>query len=156
MLELAKHTVEAQSPRPANIAFIEGNARNLMLQADAAAVASGTATLEASLMRCPTVLVYCVGAVTSLVAKTLITGVRFAGLSNIIADKEVMPELLQEKFTPEALCQHLYGYLTDIELRKQTLVNLDAVNALLGSGDAPKRTAEAILDFMSAQKDAKE
>ncbi len=120
-----------------------------------AAVASGTATLEASLMRCPSVLVYCVGALTSVVAKALIRGVRFAGLANIIADKEVMPELLQEKFTPEQLCHHLHEFLTDNELREHTLVNLDAVNALLGDGDAPKRTAGVILDFMSAQSETK-
>lgn len=155
MLELARSTYNKHTNKPKNLEFIEGQARNLMLQADAAAVASGTATLEAALMRCPTVLVYCAAPLTALAAKTLIKGVKFLGLANIIADKEVMPELLQEKFTPETLSRLLCEYLTDNELREHTMTNLDAVNALLGEGDAPKRTAESILDFMSAQKDAK-
>ena len=156
MRELAAGVAARHSRKPRNLEFVEGRARHLLLQADAAAVASGTATLEASLMCCPTVLVYCAGAVTAIFARALIKGVRFLGLANIIADKEVMPELLQEQFTPDALSRHLAGYLTDTELRERTLVNLDAVNALLGDGDAPKRAAAAILDFMSAQEIVKE
>ena len=155
MLALARSTYESHANKPANLEFIEGQARNLMLQADAAAVASGTATLEASLMRCPTVLVYCAAPLTALAAKTLIKGVKFLGLANIIADKEVMPELLQEKFTPETLSGFLSEYLTNSELREQTLANLDEVNGRLGEGNAPKRTAESVLDFMSAQEETK-
>jgi lipid-A-disaccharide synthase len=156
MLELARATAANHPRKPRNLAFADGRARHLLLQASAAAVASGTATLEASLMRCPTVLVYCAGALTALAARTLIKGVRFLGLANIIAGREVMPELLQERFTPEALCDLLHGYLTDRDLRARTLVNLDAVNALLGGGSAPARAAAVILDFLSASESEKE
>ncbi len=155
MLQVARATAAAHPRKPRNLEFVDGRARHLLLQADAAAVASGTATLEASLMRCPTVLVYCAGALTALAARTLVRGVRFLGLANIIADREVMPELLQEKFTPETLCTLLHDSLTDRELRTRTLVALDAVNALLGDGNAPARAAAVILDFMSASDDAK-
>ncbi len=155
MMELARTTAENHGNIPSSLEFIEGQARHLMLQADVAAVASGTATLEASLMQCPTVLVYCAAPLTALAARTLIKGVRFLGLANIIAGKEVMPELLQENFTSDSLCSHLHKYLTDHKLRDQALANLDAVNALLGEGDAPRRTARAILDFMSAQERTK-
>jgi lipid-A-disaccharide synthase len=155
MLELARTIIDKSECKPRNLSLVEGQARALLLQADAAAVASGTATLEASLMRCPTVLVYCAGALTAVIARVLIKGVRFLGLANIIADKEVMPELLQESFTPENLAAHLHALLTDETLRRRTLTQLDAVNAMLGAGNAPARAAEAILDFISTHNKEK-
>ncbi|MFO7937347.1 MAG: lipid-A-disaccharide synthase [Kiritimatiellia bacterium] len=155
MLDLARSTCDSHGNKPASLEFIEGHARHLMLQADAAAIASGTATLEASLIRCPAVLVYCAAPLTAFFARILIKGVRFLGLANIIADREVMPELLQENFTPQALCDHLHKYLVSDEVRKQTLAGLDTVNARLGEGNASERAAHSVLDFMSAQKKVK-
>jgi len=152
----AEQIAEAHPDKPANLHFIIGQARNLLMQADAAAIASGTATLEASMMLCPSVLVYAVGRITCLVARILVRGVRFAGLANIIADKEIMPELLQGDFTPERLSEHLYQFITNDQLREHTIINLKAANAMLGSGNATDRTALAILDFMSAQSGEKE
>ena len=116
-----------------------------MLQAQAAAVASGTATLESSLMRCPTVLVYTASAVTYRIAKFLLTGIKHLGLANIIAGREIMPELLQDAFTPEALAELLHRYLTDPAARDQSIADLDATNALLGAGNASGRAADAIV-----------
>ncbi|MDA3924450.1 MAG: lipid-A-disaccharide synthase [Kiritimatiellae bacterium] len=148
----AKQIAKGHTNKPANLQFIIGQARNLLMQADAAAIASGTATLEASMMLCPSVLVYAVGRITCLVARLLITGVRFAGLANIIAGKEIMPELLQQDFTPEKLSEHLYQYVTNEQLRQQTISNLKAANALLGNGNAADQTARTILDFLTIQK----
>ncbi len=152
MLELARTTASRCAEKPRQVEFTAGRARALLLQADVAAVASGTATLEASLMRCPTVLVYCANALTALIARRLIKGVRFLGLANIIADQEVMPELLQEKFTPQALAEHLHALLADTQLRDRTLRKIEAVNAALGAGNAPQRAASSILDFLRALK----
>ena len=86
---------------------VKGGARDLLRQADCAAVASGTATLEAALARCPTVLVYAVSPLLAWFARRVITGVKHIGLANVIAEKSgvepPMPELLQEAFTPEAV-----------------------------------------------------
>ncbi len=153
MLQLARQIVLAHPRKPAALFFITGQARNLLMQADCAAIASGTATLEASLMLCPSVLVYAVGGLTCLVARLLVRGVRFAGLANIIAGKEIMPELLQGDFTPERLAEHLYQFVTNDQLRAQTVTHLKAANALLGSGDAAVRTARTILDFLTIQDD---
>jgi lipid-A-disaccharide synthase len=137
--------VAARAPaRPRRLAFVDGQARHVLLQAHAAAVASGTATLEACLMRCPTVLVYTASRVTYWAARLLVKGVKHLGLANIIAEKEVMPELLQDAFTPERLADQLHRYLTDPAERAQTLAALDATTARLGAGDASARAAEAI------------
>ena len=120
-------------------------ARQVMLQAQTAAVASGTATLESSLMRCPTVLVYTASAVTYRIAKLVIKGVKHLGLANIIAGKDVMPELLQDAFTPERLADLLHRYQTDPAARDRAIADLDATNALLGPGNASGRAADAIV-----------
>lgn len=141
--------VFASSPvKPQRLAFVDGQARQVMMQAHAAAVASGTATLEACLMRCPTALVYTASFITFLAAKLLVKGVKHLGLANIIAGREVMPELLQHDFTPERVSDQLYRFLKDEKVRQQTLADLDATNALLGEGNASGRAADAIVQAL--------
>ena len=115
---------------------VKGGARDLLRQADCAAVASGTATLEAALARCPTVLVYAVSPLLAWFARRVITGVKHIGLANVIAEKSgvepPMPELLQEAFTPEAVAAQLGAWLTDAEARTRASRALDAVMARLG------------------------
>ena len=130
--------------RPQHFAFVDSQARHVLLEAHAAAVASGTATLEACLMRCPTVLVYATSPLTYYVGKRVIKGVKHLGLANIIADKDVMPELIQDDFTPIRAADLLVRYLTDNEARARAVSDLDATNAKLGSGDASVRAADAI------------
>ena len=149
MRALGESVAAAAADKPARLAFVDGQARQVMLQAHAAAVASGTATLEACLMRCPTVLVYTASRVTYLIARLLVKGVKHLGLANIIAGREVMPELLQDAFTPERLADQLHLYLSDPAARARTLADLDATNALLGTGNASGRAADAIADALA-------
>ena len=150
MRALGEAVAAAAPAKPQRLAFVDGQARQVMLQAHTAAVASGTATLEACLIRCPTVLVYTASFVTYLIARHLAKGISHLGLANIIAGKEVMPELLQHDFTPERLAELLHRYLTDSDFRAQTLEALDAVNALLGAGNASRRAADAIAGLLNA------
>ncbi|MFA7174597.1 MAG: lipid-A-disaccharide synthase [Kiritimatiellia bacterium] len=149
MLELAQRVVRLHPRQPEALTLITGQARALLMQADAAAIASGTATLEACMLLCPSVLVYAAGRMTAIAARLLVRGVRHLGLANIIAGKEIMPELLQEEFTPQKLSEHLYQFITNPALRSQTIANLQATNALLGSGQAAENSAHAILDFLA-------
>ena len=116
-----------------------GGARGLLARADAAVVASGTATLEAALAGCPTVLVYKVDPVFAFVARRVIKGVRHIGLANVVAEKAgvvcPMPELLQEDFTADAVTAHLRPWLTDPAANAAARRDLAATMALLGSGD---------------------
>ena len=134
---------------------VKGGARDLLRRADCAAVASGTATLEAALARCPTVLVYAVSALLAWFARRVIKGVKHIGLANVIAEKSgvepPMPELLQEAFTPEAVAAQLAAWLDDAEARARASRALDAVMARLHSGgDALGLAAREIWEVVHA------
>ena len=127
-----------------------GGARELLRQADAAVVASGTATLEAALAGCPTVLVYRVGWLFAFLARRFIKGVKHIGLANIIAEKAgvscPMPELLQEDFTAENVLAQIRPWLTDASANataRQTLA--DTMKLLKSDGGAIARIAGCIL-----------
>jgi len=114
-----------------------GSARKLLLSATCAAVASGTATLEAALARCPTVLVYRVSAALAWFARRAIKGVGHIGLANIVWEKSggggeaPMPELLQEDFTAENVADALRKWLDDPAARRAAAERLDRTVARL-------------------------
>ncbi len=144
--ELIERLLREHPWRPARVAIVDGQAREVLRQARAAAVASGTATLEAALMRCPTVLVYRTSWITYGIGRLVIRGVKHIGLANIVADREVMPELLQREVTPKNLARHLAGMLRAGKPRENALAGLESVRRALGPGDAAGRAARAILD----------
>lgn len=132
-----------------------GGARDLLRRATCAAVASGTATLEAALARCPTVLVYAVSPLLAWFARRVIKGVHYIGLANVIWEKSggqgeaPMPELLQEAFTPEAVADRLAPLLSDANARAAAKRRLDAAMSLLHSdGDALGLAAREILNVV--------
>ncbi len=161
--ERAAREIEAVlARRPAGAAPIAvqlGGARALLRRARCAAVASGTATLEAALARCPTVLVYAVSAPLAWLARRVIRGVRFIGLANIIWEKSggagepPMPELLQEEFTPRAVADRLAPLLADEAARAAAVRRLDAAMAHLQSGgDALGLAAGEILEAIDCRR----
>ena len=134
----------------------KGGARDLLRQATCAVVASGTATLEAALARCPTVLVYAVSPLLAWFARRVITGVHYIGLANVIWEKSggkgeaPMPELLQEAFTPEAVAARVGAWLADASARQMARQRLEEAMALLQSdGDALGLAAREILATVS-------
>lgn len=131
------------------IEVMDGGARRLLLAADCAVVASGTATLEAALAGCPTVLVYRVGRLLGWFARMVIKGIRHVGLANIIAEKSgvecPMPELLQDDFTEEAVVSHLKPWLENDAERREAAEKLRCTMELLKSdGDAIGKIAALI------------
>ncbi len=132
---------------PSRLAVEDGGARAILRTAEAAAVASGTATLEAALARCPSVLVYAVSAPLALFARLVIKGVRHVGLANIVAGREVMPELLQGAFTPARTAGFLAGWLRNEASRAEAAAALDSAVRPLETGEAGAlgRAAEEIL-----------
>lgn len=145
MRALGERVAAASARRPQRLSFVDGQAREVLRQADAAAVASGTATLEACMLHCPTVLVYAASRLTYWVARRVITGVRHLGLANILAGREVMPELLQDDFTPARTADWLHRYLTDKAARATAIRDLTGTARLLETGDAAARAATVIL-----------
>ncbi len=144
----------AQNPRPKQLTIVDGNARHVMAQAQAAMIASGTATLEACLMDCPAVLAYRVGAITALLARFILAhaAFKFAGLVNIIAGRLVMTELLQQDFTVEATAKQLSAYLSATEERQNLLNAYAEVREKLGPVGATARAAQAIAELINSPK----
>ena len=127
-----------------------GGAREVLRQADAAIVASGTATLEAALAGCPTVLVYRVGWLFALIARAVIRGIRHIGLANIVAEKAStacpMPELLQEDCTVGNVLQHVRPWLTDEAANAAARQSLaETMRLLTSDGGAIARIVDQIL-----------
>lgn len=122
----------------------EGNQYDLMQICHACVASSGTATLETALMELPTVLVYRLAAFTWFLAKRLVH-VKYAGLPNLLLDREVTPELLQEEVRGDRIRGILRTWLTDEAERQKTIEELKEVRTALGSGGAVRRTAELVL-----------
>ncbi len=135
----------AREAAPAQLTVIDGNARHVMAQADAALIASGTATLEACLMDCPAVLAYRVSLLTELLARLIVghNSFTFAGLVNIILGRLAMKELLQRNFTNFNTAKALLALLRDTPVRRRLLADYAQCREKLGTG-ATQRAAQAI------------
>lgn len=129
------------------IPVIQGAAREVLRQADAALVASGTATLEASLMRCPSVVTYKVTPLTWLLGQMFLK-LKFVSLVNIIADREVFPERLQSQSTPDGLATAVIPLLGKTDQRTKMLTEIETVNRALGKPGASMRAARAMLTLI--------
>jgi len=106
------------------------DARAAMLHARASIVASGTATVQAALMGNPFVIVYKMSTLSYRVARALVT-VRFAGMPNLIAGRQIVPELLQADFTPRNVVETLRPLLADSPQRQQMLLALQDLRRTL-------------------------
>ena len=118
------------------VEIVDG-ARPALDVADVALVASGTAVLEAALREVPTVALYIIRASQVPIAKRVWSG-RFITLPNILLQREVVPELLQEQATPEALAAAAAALLHDPRRQLAAFVELRSV---LGPRDALERCA---------------
>jgi len=130
-----------------SIKLIQGQTREAVAASAAAAVASGTATLEAAILETPMVVVYKESAVNWHTLGRLIT-VSHYGLVNLVAGKEIARELMQNDLTAENLAEELLKLLEPAAnkiVRKQ----LAEVAHRLGDAGASERAAESILRFLS-------
>ena len=123
------------------------DARATLLHARVAAVASGTATLEAALIGTPFAMVYQVAPLTWTFGRRLVTVDRFA-MPNLIAGRDVVPELVQDGFTPETVCSALRSLLFEGAARQSMLAGFDEVRSNLcgapDNRDAGTRAARAV------------
>jgi len=110
--------------------------------------ASGTVTLQATLSGTPMVIIYRVSAVSFRLAKALVR-VRFAGLANLIAGREVVPELIQDDATPEKIASKAYDLLRDPDRLEHMRRQMLAVRKKLGVPGASVRVARIALSMMN-------
>jgi len=110
---------------------------------DVAVVASGTATLEAALSERPMVVVYRLSRLTYRIGRLLVK-VPFYSMVNILAGKQVVPELIQSDFTPAGVAGQVEYILDHAQAREEMAKELGAVKERLGPGGAVGRAADAV------------
>ena len=130
-----------------SIKIVQGQTREALAASDAAAIASGTATLEGALLETPMVVVYKESAVNWHTLGRLIT-VPHYGLVNLVAGSEIAKELMQTDLTGENLAHELVQLL-DPGRNQAAREELRLVGARLGEAGASERAANLILDFLN-------
>jgi lipid-A-disaccharide synthase len=139
--------------------IVQNETYNALASADAALVCSGTATVEAALLGTPMAVVYRVTPLTALLAKPLVR-TKFFSMVNLIAGRAVVPELIQDDFTPQRLAAEAGKLLPDsAETRSRVekmRLGLEGVRHLLGPAGAVERAADEIARLLhTAQSNAK-
>jgi lipid-A-disaccharide synthase len=130
-----------------NVTFVDEDTYNLLHHANAAIVTSGTATLETGLFKVPQVVVYKTGAFGYAIAKWVVS-VQFISLVNLIANKEVVRELIQDDANVDAVGNELGRLIKDDGYRKQMIANYDSIYKTLDIGSASDNTARLMLQYL--------
>ena len=130
------------------VSLLDGNSLQAIEAADAVLLASGTASLEAALLKRPMVVAYRVAAMTRWFLDTfqLVKVNRFA-LPNLLAGKDLVPEILQDNVTPESLGRALLDELNDDARMRETIRSFETMHLNLRR-DASQRAAEAVLKLI--------
>ena len=126
--------------------FFEKQTHAVMAAADAVLVTSGTATLETMLFKRPMVIAYRMAKVTYQIARHLVK-IPYIGLPNLLADKALVPEFIQDAATPVALAAALLDFIENPEKARALRQHFTDIHQQLRR-DANKRAAEAILKIV--------
>ena len=128
-----------------------GSARGLMRRAAVGLVASGTATVEAALCGLPFAVVYRVAPLTYWVGRAVVR-VPFLGMVNLLAEREVAREFIQDAARPEAIAAEALRLLDDPGARGEQAREFAAIRGKLGRGEgASANAADAILDVLGSR-----
>jgi lipid-A-disaccharide synthase len=138
-------------PAPPAVRIVDAQARTVLTASDAACVASGTATLEALLCRCPMVVAYRFGTATALLLRALrMVQLPHFALPNLLAGEPLAPEFLQEAVQPAPMAQALGRLLEDAPRRAYLLQRFETIHASLQKKGAAL-AAEAVLQLLRAR-----
>lgn len=141
--------LQSQIPEELKALFriIDKDRYAFMRQCAAVIVASGTATLELALLNTPMVVAYRMAPLTYWLAGRLVK-VPFMSLVNLVAGKQVVAELLQERVTAEELTKEMLPLLSHGPERRRMLEGFALVQEKLGQGGASEKTADMVLDML--------
>lgn len=133
----------------AKVKILFGQTYRLLQQAEAALVTSGTATLEAALFRVPQAVCYHtpIGKVISFLRRHILT-VKYISLVNLIANREVVKELVADTMTVEQVRAELERILYDKDYRQRMLDGYEYMAERLGDAGAPKRAAQEMVRLL--------
>jgi lipid-A-disaccharide synthase len=127
-----------------------GETAALMQRAFAGIVASGSATLEAAYFRLPFVLIYKVAWPTYLAAR-LVVSVKYLGMPNVLAGREVVPEFIQHRARPDAIVKAVRQLIEQANARDRMISEFDRIVGKLGEGGASDQAARAIIEEIGAK-----
>ena len=127
--------------------IIDGHATEVLSAADTAVVCSGTATLQAALLSRPMVVVYRASWLTYQILKRMIKVAHIA-MVNLIAGRSLVPELIQDAFTPQNVAQHVEAMLEDKVARQALEGELQRIRERLGTGAPARRVAEVVATYL--------
>jgi lipid-A-disaccharide synthase len=140
----------AVSMRGAALPFpvVSGDTYNLVHASDVVLVASGTATLETALLERPMVIVYRTAPLTYALARRLVS-VPFIGMPNLIAGRQVVPELLQDEAIPDRMTAEVTRFLDEPARAAATRAALAELRPALGGGGAAARAAAIAAEMLA-------
>lgn len=135
------------------VSVVFGQTYALLESAHAALVTSGTATLEAALLKCPQVVCYKMwgGSFTDFMAKKVIIKVAHISLVNLIMNREVVKELFQSSFSLEALKNELSLLCYDEDYRKRMIEGYTELGYIVGSPGSSERTARLMWESLKGK-----
>jgi lipid-A-disaccharide synthase len=150
MFEMALHKHQ-RTDLPLTLLF--GHSHEALAAADLALVASGTATLETALFKTPMVIAYRQSALSWAIMRHM-AYLPYVGMPNILAGEKLVPELLQDEATPQALAGALLALLRDSAARKRQIERFRDFHGLLRQNTAEK-AADAVLEVLDEKRDGK-
>lgn len=130
-----------------NVKFISNKTYDLLSLSYAAIVTSGTATLETALFKIPEIVCYKTSWVSYQIGKRLVD-LKYISLVNLIMDKEVVKELIQDEFNENNLEKELHKILEG-KKRDELFLNYFELEKKLGGKGASKKVAELILNSLN-------
>jgi lipid-A-disaccharide synthase len=145
--ELFETALAKVAPEELNLTMMIGHSLEAMAAADAVLVASGTATLEAALLKRPMVITYKVSRLSYWVLRRRAYQ-PFLGLPNILAGEQIVPELVQDAATPESLSEALLTLLRDEDVREKLDERFESIRRALRQNTAEK-AAQAVLPLLT-------
>lgn len=148
-LSLLRENGLAEYENQLDIRVIDKNRYDLMGACTAVVAASGTVTLELAILGIPTVVTYRVSPRTYRLGRLLVRNVEFFSLVNLIGGRRIIPELLQDEVTPQAIADQLAPLLQDQQARREVLMGLQEVRERLGKPGASDRAADIALEMLA-------
>ena len=143
------HTLIAEKFSDLNVQLVMKNSREVMAISDAILIASGTATLEATLLQKPMVVAYKMAGLTYAIYSRMVKS-RFISLPNLLAGEELIPEILQDDVQPEILGEAIMRALTDEAYRLRLAKRFNEIHQQLNL-DADEKAADAVEQLLHSR-----
>lgn len=148
---ISDHPNELYPSATSRLQMLRDQTYDLLLNAEAAVVVSGTASLETAILNVPQIVVYRTSPISYFIGKRLIK-VPYISLVNLLLGKELVKELIQDEFNVEMLTKHLSLIIEGGKRREDILTGYQSINSQLGTKKASLNTARLIFDYVNETK----